>query len=218
MTRRLLMLPGFAAMSAIIALGACSSGPTVSPGAGSTSAVTSLAPGESPGIPVSGPSVAASADPVLGARFPTTIAGQPVTNVQTFHFLDYLTSTGTPKTIIDRFNVSASAAGINPRSVNLGTARVTISGKSVLLQALRAPGSDASQFTQPLVAVAQQRDIGAGATARAIALAPSNVGGKSVQVASSADLTQYYYPTGDTVFILNNVDAATAATLLAALP
>jgi hypothetical protein len=196
-------------LATIVAIGACqSTAPTASP---------SPAPAAS-ASPLPGPSIDANADPALAASFPKTIDGQPVTNVQTFHFLDILLTTGAPSTVIDQFNRFASAAGINPRSVNLGTAEVTVGGKAELLQALRARGTDASHFIQPLVAVAQVRNVGARATPRSLTVSASTVGGKNVQVATSPDLTQYYYPTGDTVFILNNVDAATAATILAALP
>ena len=107
---------------------------------------------------------------------------------------------------------------LDPNAISLGTAQVIVGTQSQVIQALRAPGGDANLLVQPLVAVAQLRGIGATATARDIALTPATLGGKNVGIASAPDLTQYYYPSGDTVFILNNLTATDAGTILAALP
>jgi hypothetical protein len=197
-------------LATIVALAACTNtSPTASIAPADTLSITSPAPG---------PTVLSEADPLLAAKFPATIDGQPVTNLQTFHFVEYLKATGVRSTLITQFATAASQAGINPNSVNLGQANVTAGGKPYLLQALRAGGVDGSKFMQPLEVVARLRNVGANATPRDVAVVPGTVGGKSVQIARSPDLTQYYYPTGDTEFILNNVDETAAGTILAALP
>lgn len=179
--------------------------------------IPSLAPGESFSIPSFSipsfaiPSFNSNADPELAAKFPTTIDGQPVTNVQTFRFIEVLTAFGTDQTVVAQFTAFANQAGIDPNSITFGTASATVGGSSATIQAIRSPGGDANRFIQALAAVAQ-------ATGSPIVLSPANVGGKSVQVANPGNSADYYYPNGDTAWFLSGMDPTTAGTILAALP
>jgi hypothetical protein len=174
--------------------------------------IPSLGPGESFSIPSFAiPSFNSNADPELAAKFPTTIDGQPVTNVQTFRFIEVLTAFGTDQTVVAQFTAFANQAGIDPNSITFGTASATVGGSSATIQAIRSPGGDANRFIQALAAVAQ-------ATGSPIVLSPANVGGKSVQVANPGDSADYYYPNGDTAWFLSGMDPTTAGTILAALP
>jgi hypothetical protein len=213
------MLPNVAALVAILALGACTaSNPTASTGAGATPASLPPSHGGSPNIPSASPSSHTNADPELAARFPKTIAGQPVTNLQTFNFVKLMAALGTPKATVDQFNTSTTAVSIDPGTITLGTAEVTVGTQSQEIQAFRSPGGDAIRLVRPLATVAQLAGIGTAGTASPVALTPASLGGKRVAIASSAVLTQYYYPTGDTVFVLNSITSTAAATILAALP
>jgi hypothetical protein len=211
-------MPGFPILAALVALAACGGNPPAPTAPTASVAIPSSAPSQARDSPSTSASFNTSVDPELAAKFPKTIDGQPVTNVQTFRFVELMAAIGTPKATVDTFTALTTQAGIDPNGVILGTAEATVGGKSQVVQALRSPGADANRFVQALVALARQRGVGASATSRSIALSGSTVGGKNVQVATSADLTQYYYPTGDTVFILNNVDATTAGTILASIP
>jgi hypothetical protein len=225
MNRRLLILPGTIALAAAVALGACTSTtPAASVALPSVAlpsivipsfTIPSFGVGESFAIPSfaipSLPSFNTSADPELAAKFPTTVDGQPVTNVQTFRFMEILAAFQTPQATIDQFIAFANQAGIDPNSITFGTAQCTVGGSSESIQAIRSPGGDANRFIQSLAAIAQ-------ATGSPITLSPANVGGKNVQVANPGDSADYYYPNGDTAWFLSGVNATTAATILAALP
>ncbi len=232
MNRTLLILPGTVALAASIALGACTSttpGTSVSvpsvaipsiaiPSIALPSIVLpSIPAGESFALPsfaipsFSIPSFNTSADPDLAAKFPTTVDGQPVTNVQTFRFMEILAAFQTPQTQIDQFIAFANQAGIDPNSITFGTAQCKVGGSDESIQAIRSPGGDANRFIQSLAAIAQ-------ATGSPITLSGANVGGKNVQVANPGDSADYYYPNGDTAWFLSSVDPTTAATILSALP
>lgn len=225
MNRRLLILPGTIALAGAIALGACTTTPVGSglPSVAVPSIVVpsivlpSIVPGESFTLPsfdipsFSIPSFNTSADPDLAAKFPKTIDGQPVTNVQTFRFMEILAAFQTPQAQIDQFVAFANQAGIDPNSITFGTAQCTVAGSTESIQAIRSPGGDANRFIQSLAAIAQ-------ATGSPITLTPATVGGKNVQVADPGDSADYYYPNGDTAWFLSGVDETTAATILAALP
>jgi hypothetical protein len=214
-----------------VALGACTSGgPAASTGASATTAapgpsVVSASP--APASPQAGqtstnasapPTTSSGADPVLAAKFPKTIDRQPITNVRTFRFLELMSAIGTPKTTVDQFTAACTQAGVDPGALTFATAEVTVNGLPQVIQALRIPGGEGFRLIAPLLAAAQLRGIGAGGTARPLSVSPTHISGKSVQVATAADLTQYYYPTGDTEFVLNMIDPSTAATILGALP
>jgi hypothetical protein len=234
--RRLLILPVTIALAGMIALGACTSTPTASVAIPSVAipsvalpsislpsiSLPSIGAGESFALPsfeipsfeipsFSIPSFNTSADPDLAARFPKTVDGQPVTNVQTFRFMEILTAIQTDQAQIDQFTAVLTQAGIDPNTITFGTAQCTVGGSTKNIQAIRSPGGDANRFLQSLAAIAQ-------ATGSPIALSPANIGGKNVQVATSGSSADYYYPNGDIAWFLSGVDAATAATILAALP
>jgi hypothetical protein len=211
MNRRLLILPATAALAGAIALAACSSTPPAASGAAPPVALPSIAiPSITlPSIALpSLPSFTTNADPELAAKFPKTIDGQPVT-VSTFRFAEFMATL--PSASVDQFKAFATQAGIDVNAITFGLAQASVGGSTVSIQAIRSPGGDANRFIQAIVAVAQ-------AGGSPIALSPATVGGKNVQVANPGDSAEYYYPAGDTAFLVTNVDATTAATILTALP
>jgi hypothetical protein len=223
--RKVLVAPTVT-LSAILVLVACAStspqGPTgqtqtlgiQQPSAVASVPVASVAPSRSP-APASVPGSTANLDPELAARFPGIIDSQPVTNIRIVRYVQTLRTVGVREAVIGQFTSLVTKAGIDPARVTRGTAEARAKGHSELIQAIRFPGGDGSRFVQALAKLDQQRN--GNSEPSPIALTSAVVSGKTVQSVASGATTQYYYATGDTVFVLN-ADANSAATILAALP
>ncbi len=204
-------------------------GPSASTGAGAsvapTAAEASSGAGSSQGalpsfaIPSFAiPSFASDND--LAAKFPKTIDGQPVTNVQTFLFIDMLGFGGKNQQQIQQLAQSLSSFGIDLNTLSSGSADATVGGQDVQLQALRAPGGDASQIVTHYneIAAVFSQALGNAAPSSAPTLSQTNLGGKAVTLATDADGTKtYLYPTGDTLWIVDNMTDDQAGTVLGAL-
>ena len=152
MNRHILFAPA-AALSAAVLFAACSGGsPTTTPGAsvpaGATAAPATAAPttagGQTPGPTL--PSYAP--DPELATRFPTTIDGQPVTDIRTFKFIDVIKAFSTSAADIQRLEQGMAAVGLDLNSLGYGSATATVDGKTVSLTALRTPNADANKIIQ----------------------------------------------------------------------
>jgi hypothetical protein len=156
----------------------------------------------------------------LAAKFPKTIDGQPVTNLQTYLFVDLLGFGGQNQAQIQQLSQSLAGFGIDLSKLSGGSANASIGGEDVQLQALRAPGGDASQIVTHYseIAAVFNQVFGNPQPTTAPTLSQATVGGKNVTVATDAEGNKtFLYATGDTLWILDNLTDDQAGTILGAL-
>ncbi|HUP83284.1 MAG TPA: hypothetical protein VM284_03740 [Candidatus Limnocylindria bacterium] len=198
--------------------------PTLPPG------VPTLPPGVPTFPPVDGASVCAgqptysadaSATPVfaqdatLNAAFPTTINGQPVTDIQSGFWLQSMCYYGASAQEVASF-LAIFPAALAPQ-ISSGSADVELDGETVDIQAFRVPGSDAnlifSHIPEFIAALG-----GDPASAANDVVTQSNIGGKNAYVITDEDGdVTYNYVSGDTVWSVDASESAAAA-VFAALP
>jgi len=160
------------------------------------------------------PSFNTNGDPDLAAKFPTTIAGQPVTNVQTFRLMDLFNAFGQTEQS-QTFAQAMVALGVDPNSVTTGSADSTVNGSDDRITAFRAPGVSASQFLSVLPQVAQALDP----TQPQPVVGQTNIGGKTVTTFTDPQdgSITYYYPSGDTIWSTDATDPADVGVILSAI-
>jgi hypothetical protein len=192
-------------------------GSTVAPTAAQASAGAGSSQGAEPSFAL--PSFASDND--LAAEFPKTIDGQPVSKVQTLLFIDMLNFAQQSATQVQQLRQSLSSFGIDLNKLSFGSADATVGGEDVQLQALRAPGADASQIVAHYseIGAAFNEALGNPQPSTPPTISQTSVGGKNVTLSTDADGTKtYVYPSGDTIWIMANMTDAQAATILGALP
>jgi hypothetical protein len=200
----------FAGLVLVIA-GACgSSAATSTPGAGKSAA--SGAPSAASGVsatPFVMPSFAG--DPVLAAKFPTTVAGSPVTNVTTARLVDFYRTFGTTAAQITTIGQALSTLGMDINTAVFGSATATVNGSSVGISAFRMPGQDANKLVDNYAVFSP---LTAGQV-----LSKETVGGKSVTVVrdSSGYASTWLYASGDIVWSVDSSDVAEATAVFAAI-
>jgi len=156
----------------------------------------------------------------LAAKFPKTVDGQPLTNVQTYLFVDILGFGGGDQGKIQQLAQSLAGFGIDLNKLSGGSADATIGGEDVQLQALRAPGGDANQIVTHYneIAAVFRQVLGSAEPTAAPTLSQANVGGKNVTVATDSEGSKtYLYASGDTLWIVDNMTDDQAGTMLGAL-
>jgi hypothetical protein len=199
---------------------------------------TSLAPGQTPGTgstPVPPPPIDVSQmcagmptyspqtptpvflqDDVLNAKFPTTVDGQPVTNIRSTNWLQSVCYSGNATESLQRFAAIFGAAALP--GISTGSASATVDGDTVSISAFRIAGTDANAIFTHFTEFA----IGIGISpteAAKYAVSQGNVGGKNVYIVTDPDGDKSYdLVSGDSVFSIFGSDEAQAATVLAAFP
>jgi len=190
--------------------------PTAPSGAGTSPAATEPGAGGSFALP------SFASDSELAAKFPTTIDGQPVSNVQTYLFVDILKFAGQTDAQLQQLRQSLQSFGIDLDKLSAGSGDATVDGSDVQLSALRAPGSNATDIVTHYVDIQAAVTAATGQPAPSQApptFTPATIGGKNVSVATDADGNKtYLYPSGDTLWSIDNVTDAQAAKIIAALP
>jgi hypothetical protein len=167
-------------------------GPVVNPPAGNLCA----------GMPTFNPQApfpSFPADEALKAKFPAEIDGNPVTDVNSSYFIQFLCVFGDADAI-GRFS---QAFGNNATALSIGTGDVEIDGDSVTISAFRLAGGDANQMLQHLPELAQA--IGADPAQFAnTTTSQTNIGGKTITVLTDEDGdVTYLYPSGDTIWSID---------------
>ncbi len=217
--------PALAVFAGLVVVFASACGSSAAtPGVGGTSGpagatsgpagTSSVAPGASQ---QPGPSFAG--DPELAAKFPKQVDGQPVTNVTTARFIDFMSAFDTTpsaaastKAQIDSMRQTLSAIGIDLNTIVFGYGTATVNGSSVGIQALRIPGQDANKLIQNylLFSSSNQGDT----------LSKETIGGKNVTVVKSATgfASAWLYATGDIAWEVSTSSQDEAAAVFAALP
>jgi len=156
-----------------------------------------------------------SSDPELEALFPATVGGQPVTDVESFRWVEFLCMFG-GQTMVDQMTATIDSP-LNFAALSMATANATVDGDSVQLTAIRFPGQGASNFLTDLAQLVQM--FGGSMADIEGSVTNANIGGKAVQVFSSADgEVAYMYVIGDSLLVLGDMTEAQAAAVLAELP
>lgn len=196
-------------------------GTTLAPGATATLAPIST-PGSTGGVGVTGhecdavptfsvsnPNPSFAPDTALLAHFPTTVDGQPVTDVQAVPWIDFLCLGGQA--------AYSQAVAANPAiaSMSYGGFTASVDGDDVDVSAFRQPGGDGNTLAQTIASLAAAAgnpvDLGQVTTA--------TVGGKNVYTWTDSDGNKGYgYVSGDTLIILDSVTDSQAAKIIGALP
>jgi len=198
-------------------------GSTSGPGAGSVAPAGSAAPaGASSVAPGTsqqpGPSFAG--DPELAAKFPKQVDGQPVTNVTTARFIDFMSAFDTTpsaaastKAEIDSVRTIFAGIGLNLDTMVFGSATATVSGSSVGIVALRVPGQDANKLIQNYAMIPSALKSGD-------VLSKETVGGKSVTVVRDVGgfASTWMYANGDILWEVDSTNQDEAAAVFTALP
>jgi hypothetical protein len=204
---------------ALLALVAgCGSSATSAPGAATTPAtaapsVATIAtaqpsPGSTAGLVL--PSFAG--DPDLASKFPKEVAGKPVTNITTARMIDFMTAFQAPQSEIDKSRADMAAVGVNFDTLIVGLGRATVGTSTVQIQALRAPGVDATQLL-PVAAKLSEGDTTDTVTTE-------TVGGKSAAVVRNADgyASDWLYAHDDIIWQLHTSSKDEADAVFSALP
>lgn len=155
-------------------------------------------------------------DPELEALFPDEIDGQPVKDVNSFRWLDYLCRYGT-RGAADVAATAAVTAGIPLSSLTYATGEATIAEQNIGIDAFRTPGVDANllitQFQQFVLV------LGGTAAEQGGSMAQATIGGKNAFVWTQPDKdATYLYVRGDVMFGMTNVTETQAAAVFGALP
>lgn len=162
------------------------------------------------------PSFDTNADPALAAMFPQTVGGQPVTDIRTYSYAQFLAllSAGDP-TSAQAIEGALSGAGVDPTTLTFGTAGATVNGDDLNITAIHTPGADASKILNLFPQLEQLANPGASPPT----VEQVNVGGKSVaKVTDSDGNLSYVYPKNDVLWTVDASDDNEAATVLQALP
>lgn len=162
------------------------------------------------------PSFETNADPTLAAQFPTQVGGQPVTNVTTSRYMDFLVAFDSdhPEQI-QAFQAAMQGIGVDPNAVSLGGADTTVSDNGVTITAIRTPGVDATQLISVLPALA----AATGGDTTPPTVTQANIGGKNALVLTDTDENvTYVYVRGDVAWSSSSDDPTEVAAIFAALP
>ncbi len=151
-------------------------------------------------------------DAVLLGEYPTSVAGQPITDAVAIPWISALCESE-GQDGVDSLRDEGSILGFDLTTASIGSFDVTVGGDTVSVTAIRTPGQDVGTLlTNDLVGAM----IGVPASSE---LTTGTVGGKTVSISvGDGDDSTYYYETGDTLFDIDTAPVADAAAILEALP
>jgi len=184
----------------------------------------------SPFIPSSGPcagipqyppdkppgSLVLTPDPTLEGEYPTTIDGQPVTDLASARYIESLCALGGDASI--EAAESMLAPGVDLNDMRVATANVVVDGQSLVLDSYRLPNHGGDELVS---AVGVLANAVAGSEAKFTDdLVQTTAGGRPVlRFTNAADgAISYLYSTGDTLFIVEDSTQSQADKVIAALP
>jgi hypothetical protein len=165
------------------------------------------------------PSFNTNSDPELAAKFPTQIGGQPVKDVQTVNFIEFMTafSGDDPEemTKVQAFVQLLANNNINAGQLAFGSANATVNDEDVELQAFRTPGVPATTFIG-LWPQLSQIDQSGDNTPPTVGTA--TIAGKTVTTFTNSDGdVTYVYPSGDIAWSVDSTDQAVLDAVFAAV-
>jgi hypothetical protein len=187
------------------------SSPGITPAGTGGVAVTGHECDAVPTFSVGNPNPSFPPDSALLAKFPTTVDGQPVTDVSASPWLYFLCLGGQ-----NAFNQAASSSGgVNLATMSFGGFTANVDGEDVDVFAFRQPGADGNTLAQTIASLAAASgnpiDVGQVSTA--------TVGGKSVYTWTDSDGNKGYgYVSGDTLISFDSVTDSQASKIVSALP
>ncbi|MGH3523167.1 MAG: hypothetical protein ACRDU4_10145 [Mycobacterium sp.] len=210
--------------------GSSSPGATLAPGATATLAPISTPAGSTaaptggtattghecdamPTFSLSNPDPSFEPDAALLAKFPTTVDGQPVTDVTAVPFIDYLCIGG--QAAFDQAAAGYSSGGVNLAAMSFGGFTANVDGEDVDVTAFRQPGGDANALAQTIAALG----LAAGNPVAVGQITTTSVAGKSVYTWTDTDGSKgYAYVSGDTMIVVDSATDSQATKIISALP
>jgi hypothetical protein len=195
-----------------------------SPGAPSAQATLSApaTPGSVAGIctglatpdPATGDPVYAP-DPTVAAALPSSIEGQPMTNVESFRWVDYLCTLGGQGAVDNAARIGP--AGLNLAGLTYAHGRVQLGDELVSVDAFRTPGQDSSLIVNDFKKMILV--LGGGQHELTGTMSQLTLGGKNVWLWTKPDTrVQYLYPRGEILYGVTNATQESARLVLRALP
>jgi hypothetical protein len=156
-------------------------------------------------------------DSELQAKFPQTVAGQPITKPQTQNWAQYMCAYAPND--VQATAQRLAAIGIDLNALSTGTFHVMINDQEYTVNVIRIKGHNISDVLGPnSIAAFAAAWLGPNANVPT-GLTSKSVGGKNVLVGkdTSGD-SVYYYMNGDTAFNVNENDESVAAAVFSSLP
>jgi hypothetical protein len=169
------------------------------------------------------PSFNTNADPDLAAKFPTQIGGQPVTDVTTVNFVEFMTAfagdTPEDQTRLQAFMQLLDNNGINAATLSFGSGKATVNDESVRIQAFRTPGVPSTTFLTLWPQLAQIGNFSSGETpAPPPTVGSATIAGKTITTFTDEDgNVTYVYPSGDIAWGVESSDQATLEAVFGAV-
>lgn len=203
----------FLCLIAVVSVGCLSSVLPVAPfvpASGPCAGIPQYQPDKPPG------SLVLTADPSLEVEFPTTIDGQSLTELASARYVETLCALGGDASITAA--QAQLAPGIDLNDLRVATAQATVDGQPVTIDAYRLPNHRGDEL---LSVVGVLSATVAGSEAKFTGdLLQATAGGRSVwQFTNAADGSiSYLYPTGDTLFVVEDATQPQADKVVAALP
>lgn len=157
------------------------------------------------------------ADTELLAKFPQSIAGQPIKNPQSQNWAQYMCAYAPND--VQAAAQRLAAIGIDLNNLSTGTFDATVNDNDVTVNVIRIKGKNIADVLGPSnIAAFAAAWLGPNADVPA-GLTNKSVGGKNSIVGkdTSGD-SVYYYPNGDTAFNVNENDESVVAAVFSALP
>jgi hypothetical protein len=154
-------------------------------------------------------------DPAVAAALPASVEGQPLTDVESFRWVDYLCNLGGQGAVDTAATVGPS--GLNLAGLTYAHGRVTLEGEVVSVDAFRTPGQDSTlivnEFTKMILV------LGGGSHEQGGTMSQLTLGGKNVWRWTKPDTrVQYLYPHGEILYGVTNATQESARLVLRALP
>ena len=166
------------------------------------------------------PSFSFAPDVGLAAKFPTTVDGKPVTDLQTGTFADVIGQLGAPQGTLTQLNQALSTVGIDFATLTFGSAIATLDNQPLRLQALRTPNADGNVMLRNYA-------VFVDAFSQALGTSPisgpittqTTIAGKAATLVTYSDGNRTLLSvSGDTMFIVDNATDAQNSKIVAALP
>jgi hypothetical protein len=152
-------------------------------------------------------------DETFNTRFPSTIDGQPVTDITSFQWLSYLCVFGGQAVLAQATTQTGGA--INLALLSFGWAAATVEGEDIVLKSFRTSNNDGYNLIRYFFVLAAQ----AGDSWNLRHVGDADIVGKEVGVWTDADGVEgYLYLSDDTVFYFAGVTESQATKILTALP
>jgi hypothetical protein len=154
-------------------------------------------------------------DPAVQSALPPSVEGRPITNVESFRWIDYLCNLGGQGAVDNAAELGPT--GLNLAGLTYAHGRLAVNSEQVSIDAFRTPGQDSmlivNEFTKMILV------LGGGEHEQGGTMSQLTLGGKNVWLWTKPDgRVQYLYPRGEILYGVTNATPERARLVLRALP